>query len=90
MIRGVGDLGTTTRTTGGGAGSVVDDATTLVTVAHGTRKGGGNEVARQLTEAAADRLGVPATAITAVLSALHMPVASTRCHLPSSQTSVMA
>ena len=68
MIPDVGDLGTTTRTTGGGAGSVVDDATTLVTVAHGTRKGGGNEVARQLTEAAADRLGVPATATYVELS----------------------
>ncbi len=41
---------------------------TLVTVAHGTRKSGGNEVARLLTDAAGRRLGVPATASYVELS----------------------
>lgn len=48
-------------------GDGVADAT-LVTVAHGTRKDGGNEVARQLTAAAAERLGVPAVATYVELS----------------------
>ncbi|MBF4163241.1 sirohydrochlorin chelatase [Nocardioides acrostichi] len=34
----------------------------LVTVAHGTRRSGGNEIARRLTAAAGETLGVPATA----------------------------
>ena len=41
---------------------------TLVTVAHGTRKGGGNEVAQVLTAAAAERLGLPAVASYVELS----------------------
>ena len=40
----------------------------LVTVAHGTRRAGGNETARRLTAAAAERLGVPATAAYVELS----------------------
>jgi sirohydrochlorin ferrochelatase len=73
MIRRVGDTRTTTRAAGtvAGAAGAVDDpagATTLVTVAHGTRKGGGNEVARLLTDAAAERLGVPAVASYVELS----------------------
>lgn len=41
---------------------------TLVTVAHGTRKGGGNEVARALTAAAGERLGLPSIASYVELS----------------------
>lgn len=40
----------------------------LVTVAHGTRRAGGNETARSLTSAAAERVGVPATAAYVELS----------------------
>ncbi|TIC83310.1 CbiX/SirB N-terminal domain-containing protein [Nocardioides sp. GY 10127] len=40
----------------------------LVTVAHGTRRAGGNEVARRLTAAAAERLGVEAVAAYVELS----------------------
>lgn len=40
----------------------------LVTVAHGTRRAGGNETARRLTAAAAERLGVAATAAYVELS----------------------
>lgn len=40
----------------------------LVTVAHGTRRAGGNETARRLTATAAERLGVPATAAYVELS----------------------
>ncbi|WP_244931063.1 CbiX/SirB N-terminal domain-containing protein [Nocardioides sp. W7] len=42
--------------------TLVRPATRLVTVAHGTRHAAGNEVAVQLTLAAAARLGLPATA----------------------------
>lgn len=41
---------------------------TLVTVAHGTRKGGASEVARALTAAAGERLGLPAIASYVELS----------------------
>jgi sirohydrochlorin ferrochelatase len=41
----------------------------LVTVAHGTRQAQGNEVARELTAAASERLGVPAIASYVELSA---------------------
>ncbi|MEP7737442.1 CbiX/SirB N-terminal domain-containing protein [Nocardioides sp. 31GB23] len=56
----------------------------LVTVAHGTRRAGGNETARRLTAAAAERLGVPATAayvelseplLADVVASLHGPAA---------------
>ena len=40
----------------------------LVTVAHGTRRAGGNETARRLTVAAADRLAMPGTAAYVELS----------------------
>ncbi|WP_370246986.1 sirohydrochlorin chelatase [Nocardioides sp.] len=42
--------------------------TTLVTVAHGTRRDGGNEVARLLTAAAGERLGGPAVTTYVELS----------------------
>lgn len=45
-----------------------DGGPRLVTVAHGTRRAGGNETARRLTAAAADRLGLRATAAYVELS----------------------
>ncbi|MBS43687.1 MAG: cobalamin biosynthesis protein CbiX [Nocardioides sp.] len=41
---------------------VGESGSALVTVAHGTRRTSGNEVAREITERAAERLGVPGTA----------------------------
>lgn len=50
------------------SGSMSASGPTLVTVAHGTRRAGGNEVARELTSTAAATLGVAAEAAYVELS----------------------
>lgn len=85
MIAAVGDTRTATRATGTtlSSTSTSGDPFTLVTVAHGTRKTEGNEIARLLTEAAGERLGVPATASYVELSEPLFADVMTRAEQPA-------
>ena len=66
-----------------GTSGTLPGATTLVTVAHGTRKDGGNEVARELTAAAGERLGTTAIASYVELSEPLFADVMTRAEQPA-------
>ena len=66
-----------------GTSGTLPGATTLVTVAHGTRKDGGNEVARELTAAAGERLGTKAIATYVELSEPLFADVMTRAEQPA-------
>ncbi len=84
IVARMGDTATTHATwhESGTTGSLPGSAT-LVTVAHGTRKGGGNEVARELTAAAGARLGVRAIATYVELSEPLFADVMTRAEQPA-------